>query len=878
MKRIVQVCLGVLVLAGLGAGAWYYYTTTEKYKLGRRMAEADALAQQGKLGQSARIYQDLLNTASRDVARTRLRDLVDNATDDLSEIAGLYEVVVDLHRQNEHIVTDPYQQAMSLVNKYQDQDTKGAELILESIFPLATRQEEHLKHRRKLLERLIQQAPQDLDLISRTTVVYEILGDQEKCEKLLLPVEAKLEGRDGAAVLGRVLMRKGKWDDAHRILLNYCKLRQPLLTEAEDRMQQAQEALKNRYDLLSSNKASGFNYKRFQEVNKNEQDTMVAQFIAQESAALQQAMRRLQTQTEVVRSTLDLGMVQLLRAQKLQDQARKKELEAAEKTFLSVRTLASKSSEYNLRLGQVYYWLGRHAEGEKLFDEILVKSNRASADLIQVSRTYRDLGQESTSRKLSEEAYNKAKDQEEKHNAALFRSLSPIDLDDKILWLSRANNKDMDIRATLNHSRGEQAEQTGQYEQAEQYYKTALEIYAKMGNSTATLNNSALVHFSMFNLTQDPEQFQRGLSRLEQAIRQQPDDSILLGNGASFVKQAAAREVIGDKVNWKALKRTADLDLLNHLYSDSKGRDQVNAQLIKHPGFNKAQSFAQQLLLLAPKRAYSYRLRQSLHFIQRDAEGLAELHNRLKKIEVDLEEYYVESKKQFAGEKEAKEIEDFKKSLQRSQEALNRSRKVGGLTLAIAASRHAQSLSGTISLGLPTDTNQIVSLAEEAEKAASSSATRSARIQAHLCRAHDTLQKTNPEYAALAKKTRRSLSHSLLYYTLCQEGSLGDKARELPDVKTAAQLELEQINAFPEHQSPLDWVLLRTHHPEEAAQVAKSVQANLLQQNRFALDQILTPLSGPIALEAYLRQRIAGRDAEANATLAEYKKKGVPLP
>ena len=88
---------------------------------------------------------------------------------------------------------------------------------------------------------------------------------------------------------------------------------------------------------------------------------------------------------EVGAVVLELGVVQLQPRAALTDPvARRAELEAAEKTFLSIQKFAAQNDEYRLSLGQVYYWLGRSSEGKKLFDELLADREKATDAVLQV--------------------------------------------------------------------------------------------------------------------------------------------------------------------------------------------------------------------------------------------------------------------------------------------------------------------------------------------------------------------------------------------------------------------------------------------------------------------------------------------------------------
>jgi hypothetical protein len=136
---------------------------------------------------------------------------------------------------------------------------------------------------------------------------------------------------------------------------------------------------------------------------------------------------------------LDLGLVLLRRGQVLNDpEARQRELEKAEKTFLAIRTTAGKTDEFRLSLGQVYYWLGKHADGRKLFDALLADKGRDSKTLGAVAQVLREVGAVSEARTLVEEAYDKETDPRQKAGMARSRAAMRRDLDDRIRWLERS--------------------------------------------------------------------------------------------------------------------------------------------------------------------------------------------------------------------------------------------------------------------------------------------------------------------------------------------------------------------------------------------------------------------------------------------------------
>src|SRR5262249_4827065 len=156
------------------------------------------------------------------------------------------------------------------------------------------------------------------------------------------------------------------------------------------------------------------------------------------------------------------------------------------------------------------------------------------------------------------------------------------------------------------HARGTKALQDGKDEEAASQFREALALYAKMVEEAATLNNSALVHFSLYQVTHDKEQFQRGADKIDRAIAMSPSDSILLSNATGLLRQTAAQDLIGSAIDLKVLKRGADLDLLSYLYTDKAGRDRQVVRMRSHPALTRAKGYYEKLLVLAPKRSDSY--------------------------------------------------------------------------------------------------------------------------------------------------------------------------------------------------------------------------------------------------------------------------------
>src|SRR5262249_61625755 len=134
---------------------------------------------------------------------------------------------------------------------------------------------------------------------------------------------------------------------------------------------------------------------RYNRAGRAEQDQMLRDYVEarlKNDPSILAAGEAVRQEEAVVPVTLDLGLVLLRRAQAGGGAGRQAELEKAEKVFLSIRDVAGESDQYRLYLAQVYYWLGKHAQGRKLFDEGLAGPQRDADILLLVRPLLREGG------------------------------------------------------------------------------------------------------------------------------------------------------------------------------------------------------------------------------------------------------------------------------------------------------------------------------------------------------------------------------------------------------------------------------------------------------------------------------------------------------
>ena len=292
-------------------------------------------------------------------------------------------------------------------------------------------------------------------------------------------------------------------------------------------------------------------------------------------------------------------------------------------------------------------------------------------------------------------------------------------------------------------------------------------------------------------MTQDKADFTRGMDKLDRAIALQPSDSILVSNGAWTVSEGALIDTVGPAIDFRTLKLTAGWDALPFLYRTAAERKAVLDKFVRHPGIVKSRAYAEKLPTLAPKSPTSYSALTAILDEARDLEGLKSLLARLEKADLDLGDAARESSEALSGTNETKKKDDAKKSLARAEAALNAARGRKDRTFAYAASRYIQAKEAMWVFGEKVDADELVKLAEEAHAATPSDGTSNTLTGALVFRAHLTLVASEPEYARIAARTKRSLSTWLLYHVLAERGPLKTKAAANADAKRLAARRLE---------------------------------------------------------------------------------------
>lgn len=876
-----------LIAGGIGLGVWAGHTNSPEYRAQQKLDEAARLAEAKQIGRAAHVYAIVANgtTSHAREAVEKVAGLLDTPAEGVpaEEAAEAVRVAISLSRQWPGPLQGLYERGLHMANRYAAENPRGALLLFDTLARVAPDPTRLAEHEAPVLEKLAAAEPGNLDYANRLAVAYEARKQFDKCEKLLAPHAAKLGDGEGARVLGTIRLRQGKLEEAQRLLSAYTEPRlEKLQQEARD-LQAAEQALLNRVlDDLQKGRAADFDYQRYQRSAKEEQRKMIDTYLMsqmKDDAAVRGAREAMARERNVFGAALDLGMVLAQRAQALKGDDRQNALVKAEKTFLALRAAAGPGEEVTVNLGEVYYWLGRQKDAKKLFDGLLRDRNRDPRVLMRVSAALRRVGEGSQARRLAEEAYERGDKAEVKESAAELRATMATEIDDRITWLKRSNLEIPGLRASLNSALGQKAALEGNEEEAVRHLRQAAAEYEQLARNAPMLNNGALVYNQLFRLSGDREDLLRAARMQDEALAQMPGDSILLKNAAGFATDAAVLDVIGPALDLKALRGLSGVTLLPYLYADRKGRDDYARRLRDNPAFARAVQQYERLLILAPRDVLGPAALAMLYNISEDTAALRKLAELTRGLDLDLERSNRETLESYQGKKEEKQRTEHKARVARLRKALEEARKVGGATRAAAAAELALELSRADGLGLPVDADELVRLAEEADRAATSQGTRRELVGSLLARAGRTLVASNKTYAAWVKRSRRALGHgTLLALALTEGGPLAKAVLKNADVQRAMGLERELLKAFPDESNPWAWALLRDTHPKDAARLVKANASDERGRLLRALGSKLGPMNAQGVVNEYWSLRMAGNDTEARAVLRAAAKRGIPLP
>lgn len=882
--------VGVTAYAILGLW-WSSHTASPQYQAKEDLKRAAQLVSQSQPEKAAGIYRRVAEGGHEvEAAKAGLKAALEQCLDggDAARAATACHLAVSLParlNQPTPVVPDLLGRGLALVGKFETANPQGALDILRAIAPLAPTNAPTRPREIALLQRLLAGRPDDTNHAVELALLFEREPDPAAVGRTLLPFKGRLGTTEGARLLGQFLLQQGEHGDAYAHLHPYVQARLEQLHKLE---RDYTNAIHSVSEAALENLRQGRGPQEFYRVYKGASDEakqrMVDDHINEQvksSTRVRQATAALASAGQIVNVTLDLGIVQLNRAQGMTDPtARKAELEAAEKTFLAIRSFAGATDSYRMFLGQVYYWLGRSSEGAALFDELLAAQNRNFRLLLTLTETLREVGESRRARELVEEAWHKGTDGAEKFSAANFRSVLFTNLDDKITWLNRSDPASAEVQIELNNARGSKALREGDKTGAANYFRTAIAGYQRKPKDSSQLNNCGLVYFELFEVTGDVRDYDRGLQMIQEASALQPGNSILLVNLTGYLANRACMAVTEQVIRWDLLRQTASLGALASTYTNENERNQRYQELRAAEQLRQCLASLDKAMLLAPKRADLYRMAASLHAGFRDVAELRKLKVRLEAAGLSPSDELAETLAIYAGKRDAEFLVQLRPAVQRARELFT------GLGPETPAPTRAQALLGQVSVmltashyGETIEAQSILALAREAHRLHPSSAAVSTLAAAHLCVARDELDRQQPVFAAFVRPVRRVLADTeLIALVLERGGSLAELVRANAHVRQALELKAETRRRFPNHLEASEWAMIRHSDPVQAAAMAKGYRDYEIGRLFDEMSFQLAPHSGSSVLDAHWAAKMLGDAARAERIYREALARGIPLP
>ncbi len=717
--------------------------------------------------------------------------------------------------------------------------------------------------------------------------MLERAGEPDRCETLLTARREELGTTEGARILGQIFARRGEHDEAITLLTPYLNEHLEALRVANERLAaQFKMAHQEALNEINRRQASAQFYAKYMQADRANdparKNDLVQEYIGQrmrENEEITRLQAKVASLRAVVPATMDLGIVQLRRAQELSGEARAQELKNAETSFLAVRGQAGDSPLFKLFLGQVYYWMGRDEDGQKLFDELL-GPERKPQTLLQVASVMRDLGRDEPARALSEEAFRTATDPEVKHGAAMTRALLRFDAEDEINWLEKADSGYPQVKISLNWARGNQALQQGRRNEAVRFIRASLDGYNGMAESPAMLNNSAMACFTLANITGDLAEFDRGIARLEKAISLNANDATLQKNAARYLLEKAARELIGRTADLSQLQLNINLSTLECFYNDEAGFQAIVAEHGEQAATARAIVFLKKLTVISPKRPDSWKQLAALYLNHRDAPAMKSLLERLQQNNVEVATPLKKWRDYRSGREDTRIRKMAGQSLERNGLARTKHAEARNDTWMLASCSIVASRLSLFTIGDPIDIDGTIAMAEDVLRTNPNNMLRKSHFSLVLHRALRDLARSVPEIEDLHRRFQRDIPPlQLLVIALRRADGHRETIRTHPDVQRAIESIQGDLKLFPKAARAGIVMLFRQLGDDEQAderlQCLKQREDVRLWQR---VNAELHPYLPVAVIDAAWHHQLLGEDDQARALLERCSSFGVELP
>jgi len=879
--------IGALISIGLIA-AYLYYIRTDAYIAQQQYTQGIELIQSGEISNGVNILKPLIaNEKYSQKVMATYSDLL--KTEKLSilndtDTTNLLKSLSDIPSLKNSVLEN----AKPLFSKLEKTQAFLAAKVATTIANTSNKEKEIEQYRLQahhLYQQDLKPFNDDYILALEFALLNEAYGQCAQCETVLKPHQQELLKNEGARVLGQYYARSNQIDEAYALLHPYTQDKLALYQEAE---RAYEEELDNIWTTsiaeLNQNKAPEAFYTRYDAANKEQQQVMVDEYYnnnVKNSISAQNKRNNYQEQANIVPVALDLGIVMLNRAANISDETeRQRELSATEEIFLSVKGYAGNTDEYQLYLGQVYFWLGQEEKGNVLFNKLAEKYQRNHNVLYSLSSTLRNLGDHALALSYATEAYEKAPLGQEKQAIAYQLNLISRDIDEKISWLEKSDTTQAYVQADLYSKQAIKAEQDNKFKTAESLILKSLQAYEGLEETSTNLNNSALVHMQLFYLNGNESSYKAALDNMDKAVALTPDDPIVLYNSSNYHIAKVYRDILLEYFNKDFLSSVSSLSLFRYIYKNEGEKQKFRELMLQHKSFKKWHSYIQRAITLSPKDSQfitgAYKIYE-----------FVDLNDELKKLSLKAAngKYDKSNNEKFIAEyRNKRNDEDLAKNIKNSLSKVSEDLK--RFTKDKYPKEHSYLRNREIQIELQwasiksslLNTEGLAKKAKNLTDNYKSSATHSAYLSSLLSDIVNDSKKANIAFKKLHEEYYRILSNENIIAITAMTSpeykqyiSSSSKMRLLIDEKIITR------KNFPTSSMQF-WLLLHALDHDYKTQE----QQNILENQTFSYGMILEEKTNAnkedLTMNRYIQMLINNKDNDAKTLLKEAINEGVDLP
>jgi hypothetical protein len=359
---------------------------------------------------------------------------------------------------------------------------------------------------------------------------------------------------------------------------------------------------------------------------------------------------------DIVPMSLAAGSVKLRRAQAMSGAARNAMLEAAERTFLAIRSEAEGQPEFRLGLGEIYARLGKASESEAEFAAVLAKNDPKLS--LRVASIYRDIGSVARAKQVAGQVFASAASPTKESAASLLGLISEGDDEEAERWYRKADQKDPFVRTMLLEIEGTRLQREGNTVECVAKFAAAAKAWLALANTSnsAGYNNAAVANQRGFACSGDPQALRDAAAAFELAYRNRPDDPIVAGNLAALLNTSGELRILARHVDVRALRLDqADISNVVGMLLESSERAGLLAELAADPSIRRGSEILAQFEILAPNNPAPYTHRFAEAARKRDLEAASAVVERARHAKaIDVSEAAAARERWLAGTDDAK--------------------------------------------------------------------------------------------------------------------------------------------------------------------------------------------------------------------------------